>query len=255
MKLEGYQIVRTRSLTEGAGDDALAPSVRTIAGFDRAGARDDQEEKSDTARATGSGQAQELPVSPGSPVANAPWHGKRTTVQVVSAGNQVVSAGNQVVSGATQSASKIGAGPINISTPAPQTHTHFSGEQLSAMILPKRRRQVSVVNILQAHQGPQHVANTAAAGGPDAVAGAETTHAKIAGEAVEISARRSKEQAGAGREYRSHLLRKIDPASSSRNASSRNASVDPGQQVKERTKRLLSEGIECGGIQCGVWKQ
>ena len=255
MKLEGYQIVRTRSLTEGAGDDALAPSVRAIAGVEQAGARGYQEEKSDTARATGSGQAQELPVSPGSPVANAPWHGKRTTVQVVSAGNQVVSAGNQVVSGATQSASKIGAGPINISTPAPQTHTHFSGEQLSAMILPKRRRQVSVVNIWQAHQGPQHVANTTAAGGPDAVAGAETPQAKIAGEAVEISARRSKEQAVAGREYRSHLLRRIDPANSSRNASIRNASVDPGQPVEERTKRLLSESIECGGIQCGGWKQ
>jgi hypothetical protein len=252
MKLQGYQIVNTRSLTEGAGDDPLAPSVRAIAGFEQAGARGYQEEKSDTARATGSPPQ---PFSRGSPVANAPWHGKRTTFQVVSAGNQVVSAGNQVVSGATQSASKIGAGPINISMPAPQTHTHFSGDQLSAMILPKRRRQVSVVNILQAHQGPQHVANTTAAGGPDAVAGAETPQAKIAGEAVEISARRSKEQAVAGREYRSHLLRRIDPANSSRNASIRNASVDPGQPVEERTKRLLSESIECGGIQCGGWKQ
>ena len=54
MKLEGYQIVRTRSLTEGAGDDALAPFVRTIAGFEQAGARGDQEEKSDTAHASGS---------------------------------------------------------------------------------------------------------------------------------------------------------------------------------------------------------
>ena len=194
-------------------------------------------------------------VAPGSPVANAPWHGKPTTVQVVSAGNQVVS-------GVTPSVSKTGASPISISTPAPQTHTHMSREQLSAMILPKRRRQV--VNILPRHPGPQHVANTAAAGGPDAVAGAETLQGssqwlgldtKIAGEAVEIGALRSKVQAVEGREYRSHLLRKIDPASSSRNASSRNASVDPEQPVKERTKRLLSEGIECGGIQCGVWKQ
>jgi hypothetical protein len=170
-------------------------------------------------------------VSPGSPVANTPWHGKRTTVQVVSAGNQVVS-------GATQSASKIGASPINISTPAPQTHTHISREQLSAMILPKRRRQV--VNILQAHQGPQHVANTAAAGGPDALAGAETLHAKIAGEAVEISARRSKEQAVAGREYRSHLLRRIDPASSL-NLSRVQSQVDGTELVKG----FLSDGMLC----------
>ena len=177
-------------------------------------------------------------VSPGSPVANALWHGKRTTVQVVSAGNQVVSAGNQVVSGATQSASKIGASPINISTPAPQTHTHISREQLSAMILPKRRRQV--VNILQGHQGPQHVANTAAAGGPDAVAGAETLHAKIAGEAVEISARRSKEQTVAGREYRSHLLRRIDPASSLNLAR-----VQSQGDGTELVKGFLSDGMVC----------
>jgi hypothetical protein len=253
MNLEGYHIVPTSSLTEGACDDTLAPSVRTTAGFGQAGARDDQEEKSDTARATGSGRAQELPVSPGSPVANAPWHGKRTTVQVVSSENQVVSAGNQVVSGATQIDSKIRVSPINISTP--RISTHFSGQQLSAIIPPKRQRQVSVVNILQTHQGPQHVVNTAAVRGPDAVAGVEIPHVKIPEEAVEISVQRSKDKAVAGREYRSHLLRRIDPASSSRNASSRNASVDPGQQVKERTKRLLSEGIECGGIQCGVWKQ
>jgi hypothetical protein len=48
--------VRTRSLTEGAVDDALAPFVRTIAGFEQEGARGDQEEKSDPARATRSAQ-------------------------------------------------------------------------------------------------------------------------------------------------------------------------------------------------------
>lgn len=102
-----------------------------------------------------------------------------------------------MVSGATQSASKIGARSINISTPVPQHTRIFSSEQISAMILPKR--QSKLINILQGHHGPQQ----ATAGGPDAVTGAETLHAKIAGEALEISAWRSKEQAVAGREYRS----------------------------------------------------
>ena len=84
------------------------------------------------------------------------------------------------------------------------------------------------------------MANTAAAGGPDALAGAETLHAKIAGEAMEISARRSKEQAVAGREYRSHLLRRIDPASSL-NLSRAQSQVDGTELVKG----FLSDGMVC----------
>ena len=99
------------------------------------------------------------------------------------------------------------------------------------------------------HPGPQHVANTAAAGGPDAVAGAETLQGssqwlgldtKIAGEAVEIGALRSKVQAVEGREYRSHLLRRIDPASSLNLARVQS----PGDGT-ELVKGFLSDGMVC----------
>ena len=145
----------------------------------------------------------------------------------------------------------------------------------------KRRRQVNILagrqgyqgaqHVMghqgpQRHQGPQHEANAAAAGGPDSgtsgwsaapslaaphnqslglehAAPHPSPHEDAAGDAVEEAALRTKNQAAAGRNYRSHLLRRIDPSSEFNLArfARHPASDDDTRLIKE----VVADGLLC----------
>jgi len=101
--------------------------------------------------------------------------------------------------------------PISISMPAPSKLTRITSNHTSAFLQPQRsRRVIKIVQTTQEHQpaSPLHGNKSACAEPPLLAVPALSQSNPAAGESPDNQMRPK-----AGRSYRSHLLRRIDPAS------------------------------------------